>query len=368
MINTKFFAVLLLSSVTFLGPPVMASNGRGEHRTPGHGHDHRASGHAPIGVMGDHVHKKGEWMISYRLMRMGMEGSRDGERALSEVDIATTVPNRFFGSPTQPPTLRVVPQRMTTDMHMVGAMFGLSDRVTLLAMAPYLTKNMDHVTFSGLSGVDVLGSFTTRTEGLGDITIGALIASAARPGLHWNVSISLPTASIDESGMILTPANTRPRVRLPYAMQLGSGTVDLKPGLTYRTRANRVSWGVQANATIRLGTNSEAYRLGNRADVTGWIAYDWSPDLSTSLRARLSHQQSIDGRDENIAGPVQTADPDNYGGTIAALAIGTNYRFSRGPLAGTRLAFEAALPSYQDLHGPQLETDWTLTAGWQYAF
>lgn len=30
----------------------------------------RPDGHAPIGIMGDHYHKKGEWMLSYRMMTM----------------------------------------------------------------------------------------------------------------------------------------------------------------------------------------------------------------------------------------------------------------------------------------------------------
>ncbi|MEL7113935.1 MAG: transporter, partial [Pseudomonadota bacterium] len=31
-----------------------------------------ATDHAPIGVMADHRHKKGEWMFSYRYMYMDM--------------------------------------------------------------------------------------------------------------------------------------------------------------------------------------------------------------------------------------------------------------------------------------------------------
>lgn len=34
----------------------------------------RADGHAPIGVMGDHLHKTGEVMLSYRFMHMDMGG------------------------------------------------------------------------------------------------------------------------------------------------------------------------------------------------------------------------------------------------------------------------------------------------------
>ena len=37
----------------------------GEERTAG-----RPDSHAPIGVMGDHMHKEGEWMVSYRFRYM----------------------------------------------------------------------------------------------------------------------------------------------------------------------------------------------------------------------------------------------------------------------------------------------------------
>jgi hypothetical protein len=33
-----------------------------------------------------------------------------------------------------------------------------------------------------------------------------------------------------------------------------------------------------------------------------------------------------------------------------------------------RLALELGAPIYQDLNGPQMETDWMLTVGWQKAF
>jgi len=32
----------------------------------------RPDGHAPIGVMGEHTHKAGEWMLSYRYRNMFM--------------------------------------------------------------------------------------------------------------------------------------------------------------------------------------------------------------------------------------------------------------------------------------------------------
>ncbi len=47
----------------------------------------RPDGHFPINVMGDRYHKKGEWMISYRLMTMGMEGTRSGTKDMGSSSI-----------------------------------------------------------------------------------------------------------------------------------------------------------------------------------------------------------------------------------------------------------------------------------------
>ena len=59
-----------------------------------------ADRHAPMGVMGDHLHEKGEWMVSYRFMSMGMEGNLLGSAAIDPdtivfrvVDADPVVPN-----------------------------------------------------------------------------------------------------------------------------------------------------------------------------------------------------------------------------------------------------------------------------------
>jgi len=54
-----------------------------------------SASHAPIGVMGDHLHKAGEWMLSFRTMTMSMSGNLQGSESISPEAIVTTVPNRF---------------------------------------------------------------------------------------------------------------------------------------------------------------------------------------------------------------------------------------------------------------------------------
>ncbi|MEM1371065.1 MAG: transporter [Pseudomonadota bacterium] len=342
---------------------------------PGHRNGLRADGHAPIGVMGDHMHKKGEFMFSYRFMRMDMEGSRIGTDGATPEEIATTVPNIFDINPgmpgVQPPFLRVVPTRMTMDMHMFGAMYAPTDNITLMVMLPYITKEMDHVTFQGPMGTNRLGTFTTKSEGIGDVKFGGLIRlyDDAIHHFHANLMFSAPTGSITEEDDVLTPFNTRPTLRLPYPMQLGTGTWDIHPGITYTARLGDLSWGGQYMAELRLESeNDEGYSVGDKHKLTGWLAYQFVPEVSASVRLAYQTQDSIDGIDPQVTAPVQTANPDFQGGDRLDLLVGINSIVTQGALKGHRFAIEGGVPVYQDLNGPQMETDWLLTLGWQYAF
>lgn len=331
-----------------------------------------ASDHAPIGVMADHRHKKGEWMVSYRYMTMDMEGSRDGTNSLTPEQIATTIPNRFSNIDGQPPTLRVIPTDMQMDMHMVGGMYGLSDRITVMAMTSYLRNDMNHLTFQGGMGTTLRGTFETSSEGFGDSTIGAIIGidDGLRKSrqINLNLALSLPTGSNTQTDQILTPMGTTPSPRLPYPMQLGSGTYDFKPGVTYFDREGKLGWGTQLNARIPLGENKEGYKFGNRLGWTAWLSYEPVSWISFSTRLNANSQGRLNGSDPVIIAPVQTADPNNSGGDTVKALVGVNLAGQQGSLKGHRLAIEYGVPLYRKLNGPQLETDSVLTIGWQKAF
>lgn len=352
---TRAASATALLAAVFSSPSVMADHGT------------RPDSHAPIGVMGDHTHKRGELMLSYRFMHMDMAGNRSGTDDLAASEIATTVTNPFFGRPMQPPTLRVVPTSMTMDMHMVGAMVAPTDRLTLMAMFNYLDKEMDHTTFAGGMGDTVLGTFTTRTRGMGDTRIAGLLDFAGSNDyrFHLTLGLSLPTGDIEETDRILAPNGMQPSPRLPYPMQLGSGTYDLIVGLTFAEERARFGWGSQWQSLVRMGENDEDYTLGDEHHLTLWSSYLLNDSFSVSARASYLHRDNIDGADPLIAAPVQTADPSNHGMDRVDLAAGVNWLL---PGQKNRLSLEFAVPVYQDLDGPQLETDWTLSLGYQLSF
>lgn len=316
------------------------------------------------------MHKAGEWMVSYRFMHMDMGGNRIGTDDVSPQEIVTTIPNIFFGMPGQPPTLRVVPTDMGMDMHMFGLMYAPADWLTLMAMGNFVSKKMNHITFQGGMGTTELGTFETRSSGLGDTSLTGLLRlfDDGNNHVHLNAGLSVPTGSITKSDQVLTPMGMTPTVRLPYAMQLGSGTVDLNPGITYTGESGSLAWGAQYVGTLRLGENSQGYSFGNQHNVTAWGSYLWDDWISTSFRLAGQMQGKIDGQDPNIVAPVQTANPDFYGGKRIDALIGINLAGQEGFLRNKRLAIEVGAPIYQDLNGPQMETDWTVTLGVQAAF
>lgn len=306
----------------------------------------RPDGHAPIGVMGDHTHQKGEFMASYRYMFMDMDGNRDGTNSISDSEVLQD--------------FMVTPVDMTMDMHMFGAMYGVSDNLTVMAMVPFVSKEMEHLTRMGQS-------FTTNSEGIGDIKTTALytIFDKDKQRVHLNLGVSFPTGSINERDD--TPAGEDQI--LPYPMQIGSGTFDLLPGITYLGQSGKGSWGAQALTTLRLGKNDNGYRLGNKYQLSGWVARNWTDWLSTSLRLTGTTWGDIDGADDRLNPMmIPTADPELRNGTQINLGFGINLYAPEGNLRGSRLAMEFELPILRDLDGPQLETDWQLTLGLQSSF
>ena len=305
---------------------------------------HRPDGHAPIGVMGDHLHHAGETMLSYRYMYMDMRPNYVGD---------TEVTPRSQLSPPGLGPFQIMPTDMQMHMHMVGLMHAPSDDVTLMLMLPYIENTMDHLVANGTT-------FNTSTSGIGDFQFGGLVSlfEKGNQRSHLNLTMSAPTGSITETDLVPPAGGIR---RLPYPMQLGSGTWDFKPGLTYLGQCDNLSWGAQIMGTVRLGENDENYSLGDAITGTAWGAYRLTDGLSASLRVEASSWGDIEGRDALIGGPVPTARPDLRGGDSVDLFGGFNYLFPNGH----RLAVEAGAPVYQDLDGPQLGTDWTITVGWQ---
>ncbi|MGB1127168.1 MAG: transporter [Opitutales bacterium] len=331
-------------------------------------HHSRPDAHASISVMGDHTHAKGGLMLAYRYMHMHMDGMRSGTDRVSSSEVFAA-----DGGYT------VTPENMSMEMHMFGLMYAPTNTLTLMLMANYLETEMDHRLVTQMAANRINGGatgFTTESFGWGDTKLSALYRFYLEENrkAHFGLGISIPTGSIDERDAL--PSMMGPtQQQMPAPMQLGSGTYDLLPSLTFVQQFEDWSWGAQANGIIRLeDENSNGYRHGHAFEAVSWAGYklaDWigiNGGLSYKNTGKLKGTQN----DVNRLGPngrsVTTAFNHNYGGERIDVILGVNLLGTSGRREGHRIAADVRAPLWQDLNGYQLETDWVLTLGWQKSF
>lgn len=299
-----------------------------------------AAGLIPPGIM---VGQGGRWMVGYQVMVDRMDGSLVGTSGISDAAIL----GRFMATPTD----------MTMHMYMGMVMYAPTDRLTLVAMAPYIRKSMNHVMRDGTR-------FDERTSGLGDVELRGLYALYARTNLRHqlllNAGVGLPTGSIDR---------TMTGMRLEYPMQLGAGTVALIPGLTYLGQTAPWGWGAEFIPTLRFGRNNIGYRLGNRYQPSIWGARQLTRWLSVSARGNADVRQNVRGADAALdIMDEPTKDPILQGGRRLDVQLGTSVHPAHGFLKGHEFFVHAEKPISQSLDGPQLQRRWVVRPGWQWEF
>ena len=299
-----------------------------------------APGLVPFDVM---TGQAGKWMVGYQFMIEKMDGNRDGTDDLSETEVLA----RYFASPTD----------MTMQMHMGMVMYAPTDRLALMAIVPYIRKEMNHVTVGG-------GRFTERTDGLGDVELRGIYAvhqaNDLRHRFLLNGGVGLPTGPIDAKmdGM-----------RLEYPMQIGSGTYSLLPGFTYLGQALPWGWAADFHATVRVGRNDNGYRLGNRYQSSVSIARELPNGVSLSTGVRGEWWESIHGADP-LLDPMDepTKDPKLQGGRRLSAMFGVTFHPQGGPLDGQHFHLQYEVPLAESLDGPQLRRSWVVRLGWQLEF
>ena len=326
----------------------------------------------PAGLFGIyHLPEKGQFVAGINYQHHEFSGLLEGSDPVSAEEAVANAPNIFFGAPMQPPTLRIVPKSSKADVVFPFINYTVAENMSLVALAPLIRKRTELETFDGM-GTTRLGTTTVKSDGLGDIKFGMLYSpfksyddkGIRKHNLIIDAVLSAPTGSIEEEDEILNPMNMMVNTRLPYGMQLGSGTWDALVGMAYWGKDGKWGWGAQYLATIPLESeNSEGWRFGDKHEATGWVSYEWKPTLATSARLRYEYQDEIEGMDPNIFGPGLGANPGNYGGTRTELMIGVNWMYK----PARNLSVELAMPVNQDRNGFQPEHDYSLMFSWRNA-
>ncbi len=312
---------------------------------PDHQH-HTPGAYAPIGVMGDHLHHAGGFMISIRYMTMGMSGMISGSDNIDD----TQVLDQYM----------MTPQEMEMSMQMVGVMYAPSERVTLMLMQNVVQKNM--------SMLNRMGSLMeSSSRGLGETRLSVLfgLLNTENSSLHLNTSIGFPTGKIDM--VTTTPMNDE--MLMPYPMQLGSGSVEGTLGITYKGGAEKLKWGIQSLFLKRINQNNRSYKLGDQYQINSWLSYGLSNWLSVSTRMSGLRQNSIQGVDEEMHTMMSPmANSSNSGFSRLIAGFGLNFSFGNQPvLQKFKAGVEYARPVFQQVEGMQMKSTNQLIFGLRYS-
>jgi hypothetical protein len=344
-------------------------------------HSHHHGAPVPAGVMFAHMmNKADDIMVGYRYQYGIQNGSMlQGSQTIDDTQLVGSAcqnnPNGCLYKPVQ----------MQMQMHMLDFMYAPTDWLNLMVMPQLMSMDMDMSqplrSFASIDEKTAYGhhaSTTHTSNDIGDTLVTALVklADIDRHHVHVGIGMSAPTGAIDAElspGDLENADSTKiapgSAVLQDYGMQLGSGTWDFKPSLTYTGHQEDWGWGAQLSGTKRLGKNKYDYAYGDLFQATSWGSYavfDW---LSATVRGVYTWQDKIQGQTTQTHDNVPPVDfPENYGGCFWDIGLGFNIALPAGKFAGHSLGFEWLQPVATNFNGSQLEREGALSATWSFSF
>ena len=358
-IQKSYLFWLLIAISINISSESMQDMGEHDHHHGMGGHsNHTAKMHGPIGLMGDHLLKKGQSMVSIRYMKMSMNQNYLDSKKMSDAEILQ-LPNPYG----MPKNLSVVPQDMDMDMIMLGAMYAPTDQITFMSMTTFSAKSMNLRTYQPMMNRNALGNFSTKSSDLSIINLSALLKIYDKDDtkFHAQIGIEKNIGKSDANSQVLMPMGNVGSIVMPYGMQGGDKSLSLLSAITY-TKTYGV-WKMGGQIRSKTNIKNKEWNFGDSDELNIWGQRDINNISAWSLRVKVQDIKPIDGADKNIKAPVQTADPMNYGGKTVSLGIGINILLPRGSIG-----LETYKPISRDLNGPQMGMDWALQAGYQLSF
>lgn len=281
--------------------------------------------YAHDGMQHQSADKKWSFGYSYEFSRM--KDVMDGSDDLETEDVIA----RGF---------MMAPIDMDMQMHMFHMGYQPSHRLAFMAMLPYINNDM---TMENAMGV----RSKMKSDGFGDIALSGdyLLWQNQADQVHVEFGLSMPTGSIDEKSSA--------GVRLPYAMQLGSGTWDPMLGISYAHQYHNWTFGAAAHATFRIGENDNNYSLGNVYGLSLSTARALGHGLTASFALDGHSTGEIQGRDSALALGMS---PLNRGDFYGGQGVDGVFALAFAPEAtSVNFSAELGLPIYDHSNGPQLD-------------
>lgn len=304
------------------------------------------------GMMNDHMHEGGEFMVGLRFTRDRFAGPN--------VSGSDPVPDSQILAAGY--TVRA--SAMTMDMAMLDLMFAPTSDITLMVMPHYMWHRMDML---GIDPANTGGMMAGHglafgqvhshgAEGFGDTLVSASyrLARSASFNAHATLGLWVPTG---HEGLKNPDGSF-----VHYGMQPGSGTWDLEPAVTVSGREGAIGWGGQASYRWRTSDhNASGFAFGDKAQASAWLSYLLGGDVGATTRLSYEHEGAILGHYN--AGHGHASPPDrqaNYGGDMVSAGLGLNWLLPVASSHRPQLGVEVKVPVYQHLNGYQLARDYGL--------
>ncbi len=295
----------------------------------------------PISVMGAHVHQKGSFMASFQSGFMNMNGMRESTNPLSKSELN----NRYM----------MYGKEMNMSMHMLMAMYGITDKFNLMVMGHYMSCNMTMNHNMGSMQYEM----SSHIHGFGDTRISGLyeLLSSENSSVIAQFGISLPTGSIENKSNM----SNNQHAKLGYAMQFGSGTLDYFSSLSFTKILPAYSFGLQGFGLLRNGVNSQGYTLGNQMNVNAWFGKMFFEGFVSGLSLNAQSFGSVSGLDQEMNQKTPAGNPLNtgYKRTIAS------FYFGYAPSFSENVSFngEFGIPIYENVEGAQMSLKYIANIG-----
>jgi hypothetical protein len=291
---------------------------------------------------------KKAWEFAYTYRKLDVGGYKSGTTSLTFQDVLFS-PGEIRTGQNYP----VVPTYICQHVHAVSASYALKDNLSINIVVPYIQQATDHI-----SSVPNFSEFVLKSEGFGDIAMGVGYQKqmGASSAFQINGGMRVPTGSIDKTGD--TPRQGQGTLeRLPYTMQIGSGTWDFSGAVSFSKAIGDIKLSAGANTTLRTGKNKNGYRLGNNFGTSITAQYTKNKIFKPGIRISVRDIQGIKGRDESLLVPssfpfpASITNPANYGGSKAHLAA--LLKFCPTTDCDVSITGEYGKPVYQNLNGVQ---------------
>ncbi|NOG82773.1 MAG: hypothetical protein HND49_02975 [Planctomycetes bacterium] len=314
----------------------------------------KCGGNMPLNIPGGGTAEPHEFRIKTNLNWMRMVGLRRGTHNRSRTDALKQY--------------AIVPKYMDMFMSNLSVGYSFSDRFFVGVMGMYMNKDMSMINRANRKT-------RMQSQGIGDSMIMTKTLIYADDHLFPTnqvsilLGVSIPTGSIDqdERGGLL-----------PYSMQLGSGTFDPFVGMLYEGSMTPFWWGVNVSYLSRLYENYKSYNLGDKFQFDLYGMYQIRHNLVAELQFNGKYVGDIEGQAREIeqggtghmmGNPNRPFgsnlfDPDNYGGTTLDVRMGLQWQPFHNQILNAQIAF----PLFQNLHGTQLEQDFTATISYYVEF